>query len=263
MNRKFAMAHLTALNWRPPEAIYNCHLIGYDAIGLRIINPGFSGAQDYDLVKDRLLYKSTRNALLETGIVISDIELAKIDDGLDVSAYEPALEAAASLGAKNVTTSVWTKNLDFAKEQFIKLCDIAARFGMNVNLEFVTWSEIKGLCDARPFLAECKKTNAGILLDTLHFYRSRVDMKTLRSCPSDLFNVVHICDAPLEIPEKEEDLVYTGRCERDYPGEGAIPISDILSLMRKDTIYAIELPNEKITQEIGAVEHARRCLVKT
>ena len=40
-----------------------------------------------------------------------------------------------------------------------------------------------------------KRGNALILLDTLHFYRSRVTLDELKSTPKKLFRTVHICDA--------------------------------------------------------------------
>ena len=105
------------------------------------------------------------------------------------------------------------------------------------------------------------KDNAGIMIDTLHFNRSRVSYDELNVVPKKYFHFAHICDGPAEIPDTKEGLVHTGRDERLYIGEGGIPIADIVKYLPKDITFSIELPNFKRIEVLGNAEHARRCLV--
>ncbi len=261
MTRKYSIAHLTWLSWPPAEMIYNSHLAGYDYVSLRTISQGLAGEISHDISNGNELFKLTEQALKDTGMRINDIELAKIDKNTtDIKKYEPHLEAAARLGIKNVITNIWTPDKAFYTEKFGELCDLAAQYGMSVNLEFVTWAELTDLKGAKELLAAVKKPNALILLDTLHFYRSRVTMEELLDTPKELFKTVHVCDAGAEIPTDEESLIHTGRAERLYVGEGAIDIAGIVKALNDDTVICAEMPHVKRVSRIGAVEHARRTL---
>jgi sugar phosphate isomerase/epimerase len=206
------------------------------------------------------MFLSTKKALRETGIQVHDIELARIFDGVDIKSYEPAFEIAAELGAKSVLSSIWTPDKPFYIEKFAELCDQAKKYGLNVELEFVSWADVKNLKDAVEVLNAVEKDNAGVMIDTLHFDRSRVAIEELRTIPKEWFHFAHLCDGPAEIPTTKEGLIRTGRDERLYIGEGGINIADIVSELPEDIVYSLELPHIARAKELGYAEHARRCI---
>jgi len=259
MKHKYSLAQLTVMGCAPPEMAYIAKMCGYDYISIRPIHMGLPNEPNYEIAKNKTLFDATKRALDETGIKIHDIELAKIYDGGDVKLYEPAFEASAKLGAKHILSSIWTPNTQFAEEQFASLCDLGAQYDMSVSLEFVTWADVKNLKDARHILETVKRDNAGIMIDTLHFNRSRVQLEELDEIPSNWFKFAHICDGPAEIPNDREGLIHTGRDARLYVGEGGIDIKGILSHM-PEVVYSIELPHIARSSEFGYAEHARRCI---
>ena len=260
MEHKFSLAHLTVLGCAPPEMAYIADMAGYDYISIRPIYMGLQGEPNYELANNKKMLEDTKIALKETGLKVHDIELAKIEKGRYVKQYEPAIEVGAELGAKSVLSSIWIDDRSFYVEQFAELCDIAKKYGLNVDLEFVTWASVKDLKGAMDVLNTVNKDNAGIMIDTLHFNRSRVSYEELAAVPRKHFHFAHICDGPKEIPNTKEGLVHTGRDERLYIGEGAIPISDIVKYLPDDITFSIELPNLKRVEVLGNAEHARRCL---
>jgi sugar phosphate isomerase/epimerase len=263
MSHKYSLAHLTVLGWSPVEMAYNASLIGYDYISIRNINMGVEGERDFSIPAGSWRYNALKEALEDTGIGIHDIELARIAEGVDVKSYESALESGASLGAKGVISSVWTDDKDFYTDQFASLCDLAAKFGLTVNLEFVTWASVWDLKGALDLICAVNRPNARLMVDTLHAWRSRVSAEDLAACPKELFDMSHICDGPMEIPDRtdKEALIYTGRDARLYLGEGAINVADMVRAMRQDTVLSIELPHLARAEKYGCMEHARRCLV--
>ncbi|MEG1912588.1 MAG: sugar phosphate isomerase/epimerase [Cloacibacillus sp.] len=262
MAHKFSLAHLTVLGWSPAEMAYNAALIGYDYISIRNINMGVKGERDFSIPIGGERYNALMRAIGETGIGIHDIELARVVDGVDVASYEAALESGASLGAQGVLSSVWTEDKKYYTEQFARLCDIAAKYGLTVNLEFVTWAGIWDLKGALELLAVVERPNARLMIDTLHAWRSGVSTADIAACPKELFDMAHICDGPAEIPARtdKEALIYTGRDARYYVGEGTINIADMVKSLRPDTVLSIELPHLARSAEYGSTEHARRCL---
>ena len=257
---EFSLAHLTVLGCPPPEMAYIAAMTGYDYISIRPIYMGLPGEPNYDLANNKTMLKQTKRALNDTGLKVHDIELAKIEDGRNVRQYEPALEVAAELGAKSVLSSIWTLNREFYLEQFADLCDMAKKYGLNVDLEFVTWASVSDLKGAVDVLKSTNRENAGIMIDTLHFHRSKVSLEELDELPREWLHFAHICDGPADIPTDKEGLIHTGRDARLYVGEGAIDIASIVNRLPEGIVYSIELPHLERVAEFGYAEHARRCL---
>ena len=261
MKTEFSLAHLTVLGCAPPEMIYIASLCGYDYVSIRPIYMRLPNEPNYDLAHNKAMMRHTKNAMKSTGIRIHDIELAKICDDIDVKEYLPAIESGAELGAKCLLSSIWTDNREMYLEKFNELCELAKPYGMTVDLEFVTWANVMNLKQTVEVLNSTDHENKGIMIDTLHFHRSRVKPEELEGLPKEWFHFAHLCDGPAEIPDTKEGLIFTGRDERYYCGEGGIDIAGIVSKIPNQVVYSIELPHLRRVKELGYTEHARRCLV--
>jgi sugar phosphate isomerase/epimerase len=259
MKPQFSLAHLTALGCPPPELTYIAAMAGYDFVSPRIIHMGLPGEPNYALAANAALLRQTRAALRETGVRVHDIELARIHDGVDVKTYLPALEVGAELGARSVLSSIWTADRGLAVEALQELCDRAQPLGLTVDVEFVTWAGVANLQQTLEVLRAVKRDNVGVMIDALHFHRSRVQLEELDAVPRDWFHFAHLCDAPRAIPSTKEGLIHTARDERLYVGEGGIDVAAIVNRMPK-VVYSIELPHLARAKELGHGEHARRCL---
>lgn len=259
MTARFSLAHLTVLGCPPPEMTRIAFEAGYDLVSFRIILMGLPGEPDYALARNPQLLRETRAALRETGLRLHDVELARIHDGLDPRTYLPAMEVAAELGGRSVLSSIWTPDRAFAIDAFAQLCELAGPLGLKVDLEFPTWSSVTDLQQAMEVLRAAGKENAGVLVDVLHFHRSRVRLEELDDVPREWFHFAHLCDAPTEIPTAKEELIHTGRDERLYLGEGGIDVASILHRL-PEVPYSIELPHLERARQLGYAEHARRCL---
>lgn len=256
---RFSLAHLTVLGCAPPEMTRIAARTGYDFVSYRIIHMGLPDEPNYALAGNSQMLRETKRALADTGLKLHDIELARIIDGVDVATYFPALEAGAELGARRVISSVWTADRNYTIDSLGKLCDLAAQVGLSISLEFVTWSNEPVLRDVAGLVRAVKRPNCGLLLDTLHFHRSRVQLDELDSIPSAWFHFVHLSDAPKAIPASREELVRTGREARLDPGEGAIDLGAILRRIPA-VPYSLEIPNLERVRRVGYEEHARLCL---
>lgn len=259
MTPVYSLVHLTNIDCPPPEMIRVAAKAGYDAVSLRTIPMGLPGEHPYDIAKDAALRRETKKAAEENGIWLHDTENARIADGVEVSDYEPSLAAAAELGIRHILTNIWTDNRDFYTQQYGKLCELAAQYDQTVSVEFVTWASVTSLRQAKELLEAVGKKNVGIVLDCLHFYRSRVSLAEIDACPKEWFHYAHLCDCEASIPNDVDALIHTGRAERLYPGEGAIPIRSILSKI-PNAVRGIEVPHLERVRRYGYEEHARRAL---
>ncbi|MBS3994947.1 MAG: sugar phosphate isomerase/epimerase [Alkaliphilus sp.] len=259
MKKSFSLAHLTVLGCAPPEMIYIASMAGYDYVSIRPIFMGLPGESNYDLAVNKEMMKQTKRALTDTGIKLLDIELARIYEGLDPKRYLPAMEVAAELGGKHVLSSIWTDDRNFYMEKFGELCDLAKPFGLTVDLEFVPIACVSDLAKTVEVLRTVNRDNAGIMIDTHHFHRSRDKVEDLKTLPAEWFHFAHICDAPEEIPTEKAEMTRILREARSYLGEGGIDVASIINSI-PEIPYSIELPNLEKVKEFGYAEHARRCL---
>jgi len=256
---RFSLAHLTVLGCSPPELTRIAARAGYDFVSYRIIYMGLANEPNYDLAHNPAMLRETRAALADTGLKLHDIEVARIADDVDVKSYLPAFETGAALGARRVITSVYSPRRAYAIDALTELCELAGKVGLSIALEFVTWSNLTSLQEALAVRRAVDRANLGLLVDMLHFNRSRVKLEELDAVPRDWFYFAHICDAPKEIPSTVEGLIHTGREARLYPGEGAIDIAAIVNRM-PEVPYSLEIPNLDRVKELGYAEHARRAL---
>lgn len=256
---KFSLAHLTLLPIAPPEMTYIAARAGFDYVSFRIIPLGLPGEKPFAVYADEPLFRRTRTALRETGLAVLDVELARIADGVDVKNYVPGMEAAAEIGATHMTSSVWTDNRNFALDAYVELCDLAKPFGLTIDLEFVPWSNLTTARDASAFLRDAKRDNCGVLVDALHFHRSRGSLEDLAALPPEWIHYIHICDAPENIPATTEEIIHTARAERLYVGEGGINIAEMVNHL-PEAPCVLEMPHCKRAEELGYAEHVFRCL---
>ena len=256
---RFSLAHLTVLGCTPPEMTRIAARAGYDFVSYRLIHMGLANEPDYSLAHNRPLFRETKSVLSATGLKLHDVELARIIDDVDVAAYVPELEVAAQLGARYVISSVWTAERTYAIDSLGRLCELAAKLGLEVSLEFVTWSNAPRLGDVVGMVRAVKKANCGLLIDTLHFNRSRIRPEELDEVPRERFHFVHLCDAPRDIPTTTAELIRTGREARLDPGEGGIDLAAIVNRLPL-VPYSLEIPNLDRVKQLGYSAHARLCL---
>lgn len=258
---QYSLAHLTVLGCPPSELTYIAARAGYDFVSLRPAGLGTPGEKAFMLAEDKQLMQETKRALADTGLKLMDVELARILAGRAPEFYLPIMEVAAELGGTRVLSSAWHNDKNYCADFYAKLCELAKGFSLTVDFEFVSWSAVRTLAEAMELLRAAKQDNCGIMIDTLHFYRSRVKPEELDDIPAEWIHFVHLCDGPSEIPSLDdtEALLHTGRAERLYPGEGGIDLAAIVNRLPQVPL-AIELPHLERAREYGYAEHATRCI---
>ncbi|MDQ0298051.1 sugar phosphate isomerase/epimerase [Salibacterium salarium] len=259
MKHQFSLAHLTVIDSPPPEMTYIAARAGYDFVSFRPIYMGLPGESNYDLARNKRMFRDTKMAMKNTGMKLLDIELAKIYDGVDPKNYEPAFEVAAELGGNHVLSSIWTDDRNYGIERFSEICELAKPYGLTVDLEFVPIASVVDLTGAMEVLRTAKQENSGLMIDVHHFHRAGHKPDDLMDVPREWFNYLHLCDAPVDIPSSTEEMTRILREERSYVGEGGIDVASIVERL-PDIPYSIELPNVKKAQDLGYEELARRCL---
>ncbi|MDJ0784025.1 MAG: sugar phosphate isomerase/epimerase [Desulfosarcinaceae bacterium] len=261
MTQAFSLAHLTLIRCTPPELIQIAARTGYDYVGLRLIPMGVPG-EGPSLLENPGLLQQTKAAFRDTGVKLLDLELARILPNIAPATYLPAMELAAELGARHVISSAWTTDpgdRDFVVDRYAEICDLASTFGLTVELEFPSFSRLTNLQEAAEIVRAADRSNGGILIDTLYFHLSQVQLEELERLPPQWIHFLHISDTAKQIPATREGKIHIARDDRRYVGEGCVDFAAIFARL-PDVPYAIELPNARRVKALGYEGHARRCL---
>ena len=266
MSRKFSLAYLTTPGIDPVEQIKMAKQAGYDYVSLRTIPMHLPGEPEFLLHKDKDLFEATKRALKEYDMPLMDIELARVRPDLDISEYEPAFEKAAELGGTDVLGSIWTRDRAYYTDQVGKIADMAKKYGLNYNVEFLPWAGVRNLQEAITLVDSVGTDNLYVMVDTLHAGRAGVTGAELARTDPKYFHFIHLCDGPAG-PDgdpvlaniNDELMLFTAREGRLYPGEGVMDIAGMVAAMPEIPL-SIELPNLKRIAELGAAGHAARCL---
>ena len=143
---------------------------------------------------------------------------------------------------------------------FSRLCELAAPCGLTCDLEFMPWTQVPDLAAAKDVVRRAGCPNGGILVDALHFARSRSRLEDLDNVPRAWLHYAQLCDAPGEIPPDTAGLIHTARCARLLPGEGGIDLAGLFRRLPADLPVSLEIPNDARLNMIGAEAWSREVL---
>ena len=227
MDRKYSLAYLTIPGTNPMEQIRVAKTAGYDSVSLRTIPMRLPGEPEFLLHKDEKLFQATKQAMLEYDIPLMDIELARVRPDLNIDEYEPAFERAAALNGTDVLGSVWTRDRAFYTEQVGRIAEMAKRYGLNYNVEFLPWAGVRNLQEAITLVDNVGADNLYIMVDTLHAGRAGVTAAELARADKKYFRFIHLCDGPAG-PDgdpvldniKDEQMLLSRRRRHGFGGDG-------------------------------------------
>ena len=242
MNR-LSLAQLTINEADAPQSIEAAANAGFDAIGLRVISPAGVLAHPPLAGNEALLRKAER-ALAETGLTVLDVNSFWITAWTTRQNFLPVLDAASQLDAESVLTVINDPDLARARDVLAECCAAADPAGIKIALEFQPYGSIRTLGEAVAVVQGVGMPNIGIVLDLLHLYRSGGKASDLRSVPADLLAFAQLCDAPLAAPPATE-LRTEARSRRLYPGEGELPLFEVMDALPADITIDVETPTER------------------
>jgi sugar phosphate isomerase/epimerase len=191
-----------------------------------------SGASDAEL----------RRRLADHGVVVSCVEplltwLAREDElalrsPTDVASESDLYRIADALGGSSLIlahSAGGTLDLDRAAAALAGVAERASRHGLQVTLEFLPWSGIPDAATAWEIVRRADHPGATVMVDTWHHFRGSCDHAQIRAIPGRKLGGIQLNDAPAA---PADDLVAETMSARLLPGEGDIPLAEILRALR-------------------------------
>jgi sugar phosphate isomerase/epimerase len=243
MTRMLSLSPQTVLPCSPVEQIDAAARAGFDAVGLRLFP---INETEVDVMSDLETQRAIEERLASTGLGVLDIEVVRATPDADLSPIAPALEFASRLGARWLAvTAASLESYDAADEPAVvaclaEMCRIADHHGMRVALEFMAFRGIRTVEDATRVVEAVGHPAIGMSIDALHFFRAGGVSEALMDVDPERIATVHLSDAPRDAPA---DLINEARQNRLYPGQGGLPLVELLSVLPADLPAGVEVPS--------------------
>jgi sugar phosphate isomerase/epimerase len=248
------LAALTVLELPHDQQVRVAAHAGYSHVGLRLVPVA---GQPYSHTLDIPLLE---HCLADTGVQVLDVEVFRLTPETKVADWEPVLSISARLKATDLL--VHGADADEARliDTFGKLCELAARYGLRANLEPMPWVDVSNIAKALRVLRGAGKTNSGLLVDAIHFFRAGDSLAELAKVPREYLHYLQLCDARAERPADMQETIRQARGDRLFPGEGGLDLHGLLRALPADIPLSLEVP---VAQSMAPQARARRAIVAT
>jgi sugar phosphate isomerase/epimerase len=254
MTRAIGLAALTVLELPHHEQVSVAAEAGYSQVGLRLV-PVAGQPYQYPLELPEV-----ERRLADTGVRVLDVEVFRLTPETRVEEWAGVLEISARLKATELL--VHGADADEARliDTFGRLCDLAAGYGLAANIEPMPWVDVSNIAQALRILRSAGRTNSGLLVDAIHFFRAGDSLAELAKVPREYLRYAQFCDARAERPVDMQEIIRQARSDRLFPGEGGLDLAGLLRTLPAELALSLEIPCAK---PMPALERARRALAAT
>lgn len=235
--RRISLAYLTVNGVSLPEQVSVAAETGYQSVGLRLLG---SRPPKHDDWQNEPLLKETEQRLADTGVSVLDCEIFWMRPETRVADYRGLFETIQRFGAHLLLVLSVDPDRERNFDNFAKLCELGRRHDVKPCLEFSKITPIATLQQAVDIARRTAAPNARVLVDALHLSRSGATPAEVAATDAALFEYAQLCDAPAAMPDAEHMRLEPG--DRLLPGQGGLPLVDLMRAFSPDLPIAIEAP---------------------
>ena len=233
LDKKFSLCARSVPDISLEEVITVAMDTGYHAVGF-----AFDNIQELD----KTLALDLRERINNSPLFGLDIDVIRIKPGpLNTEVFH-FLDLAAIIGIQHVLVVSHDPDFDQTVVKLTELCDHAIDLGLGIVFEFLMLTEYRTLDDAFAVVNAVNRSNAKILIDTLHLVRAGHNPEYISNFDESLFPYIQLCDGKAKINHNDyEEVVFDSRENRFSPGDGELPIHEILRFINTDIPISIEV----------------------
>jgi sugar phosphate isomerase/epimerase len=239
-----SLGHLTAIGLTTPELIYLAAELGCEGV---TVNPGIIpidiGGPVSRLDNDPAMRRATAQALADTGVTLDMMEPIGLLPDFSFEDNKIQLEIFAELGATRVNIAAIDDDQERMEDNLAAVCELAQTMQVRPLIEFfaAAGGSVPSLASAMALIETGKFPNLGLTIDTLHLARAGETPADLAKIDASLIGAAQISDAPATHPDSD-DYTYEAIFDRLIPGEGELPLVELLQIFPPDIIVSPEVP---------------------
>lgn len=220
----------------------------------------------FELIGDTPERRATRDAMLAGGVSLDLVYPFTLTGRTDVTAFEPALETAAWLGARLANVLCYDRDAARRADKLAELAALAGEHGLDLAIEFYPPSQVRTLADAFAAIEASSRADIGVTLDLLHLVRGGTFATDRARLADPRIRIAQLADGPAAMPA--DKLEWEAGLQRLIPGEGEFPTHDFLRALAPAVPLSVEVPQQAAiragipieVRAARAVDAARRML---
>lgn len=219
------------------------------------------GYRAWSLRDDAALRREMCAAMRDRGVSISLCEGFGIQPGRDVRDYATDLDILRELGVARINAASADRDLPRTLDQFAVLAEMADTLGIETTIE-VGPGPIAGLSAALSAVRHVNRPHFKLLIDTMHLVRSGASAADLAALDPGVIGYVQLCDVPLI--RRHSSYLDEALHERMVPGTGELPLLDLLTVLPRDLVLGLEVPQRSLVEAgVEPYERVGRCVAAT
>jgi len=262
---RLGLEMLTLLGMPPVEYVrlageLGCVEVSTGLAGLPLSMFGLADAfyPDWSLRDDPALRREMKAAMADTGVRIGLAEGFRVAAAEDVADCAGDLDIFAELGALRVNAICMEDDLAMAADKLAMLAEMAAARGLMFTIEFFPPTGITSLEAALDVIGHIGKGKVRLLLDSMHLFRTGGTVAKIAALDPDLIGYVQLADSRLA--PWDEAYMQTAMFARDVPGEGELPLAELIAVLPQDVTISLEVPRLEALRSGTPRDHAARCV---
>jgi sugar phosphate isomerase/epimerase len=217
------------------------------------------GYPPFSLKDDAALRRDMLAAMNHRGVTISLGDGFLIVSGADIQRRATDLDVLAELGVPRINVVSLDPDLGRTFDQFAILTELAAQRGLETVVEPVPGLTVSDLPTALAAREHIGRSDFRLLIDTMHLVRSGSSAADVVAIDPDQIGYAQLNDTTLR--PRIDNYMEEAMFERMVPGEGELPLHDILSALPPDIVIELEVPRRSLALAgVSPVDRLRPCV---
>ncbi len=223
----------------PEEVAQAAVLSGFEAVGFTVDPKTWT---DTTTAKVQAILQPAEVSVLDVEVIWIGV------DGLVTDGHRRILDVGGALGAKNAL--IVSSCTDDVKNchALATLAEHASRYNIRACLEFLRITAVTHLSQALRIIEAVGHPAGGILVDTIHLARCK-EFHLLPSVDPRWLPYAQFCDGNVDCAEDYQSLLTDAVDLRSLPGDGGLPLRDVLAVLRADLPLALEIRSRKLRED--------------
>jgi len=223
--------------------------------GLPLVPLGYPGFS----LKDARLRRDMLAAMDHRGVTISLGDGFLIMPDAEMRTFTADLDALAELGVPRINVVSLDPDLGRTFDQLAVLTELAAQRGIQTLVEPVPGLTVGDLPTALAARQHVGRSDFRLLIDTMHLVRSGSCAADVAALDPDHIGYAQLNDTTLR--PRGDNYMEEAMFERMVPGEGELPLREILSALPPDIVIEIEVPRRSLALDgVGPIDRLRPCV---
>jgi sugar phosphate isomerase/epimerase len=246
-----SLHHLTAMSLSPEELVAVAAAAKCQHVCLFTYMPDV--VRNRYPVVDGTMAEGLARAFSDSGVSLYNLEVFPLGQDSDWDGMAAGLALGAKLGARHATAHVHEPDEGRAVVMLRRMSDLAGEHGLDLGLEFNSFSATASLSQAMHLIEAARRENLRLIIDMLHFIRSGGQAEQLAAV-AELVSYMQLCDGPSEMAAENRWREAIG--DRAIPGKGAFPLRDCIARLRGARVMEVEVPSRSAREAgISPLDH--------